>query len=233
MPMSSNNVPRRTVTKAAAWSVPAVGVITAAPAFAASPSLPPYVDGQALTYRVWAKLAGVAPLPSQPVPPYTTPPGTLDLGTCTVVTYVGAALFVRPDYPGSAVPVAVAVEISQEGTDLLRTFGVAELSGGTLVQHFTAVGDVVAPGSRTAELTVAHHGVPEEGLVTLRATGTAAGETPTGDSGSFVRLLGSWTATLATRGSAFIDSVGLAGALEPAGQEVYTGPTSIYSYVND
>lgn len=230
MPEPSNTVPRRAVTKAAAWSVPAVGVITAAPAFAASPSLPPFVGSRLLTYRVWAKPNGVVPLPSQPVPPYTTPPGTVDLGIWTVHTYPGTFRTFPPDDLRLHQWV-VEMTMSPEGIDLLRAFEVAEVRG-SMVHNFTVAGDVVAPGSRTAELTI-WQPVPAEGDILLTARGETAWETPTADYGSFLTFPGSWTATLTTEGSIFIDSIGLAAALDPAGQEVYCGPTLIYPYIVD
>ena len=230
MPESSSRVPRRTLTKAAAWSVPAVGVITAAPAFATSPSLPPYVGDRLLTYRVWAKPNGVAPLPPETVPPYTTPWGTVDLGIWTVRIGAGGRTFppddLSPDRWGAD------MTMSQDGAALLRDFSVVAVSG-SMTQHYTVAGDVVAPGSRTAELTVWRLPVPEEGDITLGAYGETAWETPTADYGSFMRFLGSWTATITAEGSQFIDSIGLAGALDPADQEVYLGPTLIYPYPVD
>ena len=50
------NVSRRTVTRTAAWSVPAVAVVAGAPAYAASSG--DQTITRNLKYRVWVKLNG-------------------------------------------------------------------------------------------------------------------------------------------------------------------------------
>ena len=217
----NTSVSRRAVTKTAAWGVPAVAVVSAAPAFATSHD---QTITRNLTYRVFAglnKVATAALIPAQTAPPYTTPAGWLNQDIWDVVVTTTIPTHVAPNTSVPAPPLSVQVTTSLAAAETLITFGVSHVQGDS-TPFYNIAGSVVNPGQRQAVLTVPRTAAPPPDaiapIVTV-AAGNAQAETSTTAGQITQEVANNFLANLTTEGSAFITAIGLIGAQEPAGQD--------------
>lgn len=227
----NTNVSRRAVTKTAAWGVPAVAVVSAAPAFAASHH--EQTITRALTFRVYAGLNKVADK-SQfagigAAPPYTTPAGWLNQDLWDVAVTTTLPTSVAPNFSLAAPPLSVQVTTSLAAAETLITFGVSAVEGSS-TPFYNIQGNVVNPGIREAALTVPRTQAPPPDaiapIVTV-ASGSAQPETSTTAGTITQNVALNFLANLNTEGSAFILAIGLLGALEPAGQDTSLGSITV------
>ncbi len=208
------NVSRRTVTRTAAWSVPAVAVVAGAPAYAASSG--DQTITRNLKYRVWVKLNG-DPVPQpQDAPPYTLPPGTMDQQIWDVVAVTTLPVQVAPNTSLPAPPLETTITTSVEAADTLRIFQVSSVNG-SAAPTYTVQGSVVNPGLRTASLTVPTVPTPASGGIVTTASGFAQPETST-TAGTITQFVGKFTSVINCTPSVPISKMGLTGAFEPAAQ---------------
>lgn len=225
------NVSRRAVTKTAAWGVPAVAVVSAAPAFAASNHDTQTITRN-LTYRVYAglnKVATAALFPPETQPPYTTPAGWLNQDLWDVVVTTTLPVSVAPNFTLPAPPLSVQVTTSLAAAETLITFGVSAVEGDS-TPYYNIQGQVVNPGLREAVLTVPLTQAPPPDAIApivTTASGNAQSETSTTAGQISQSVANNFLANLTTTGSAFITAIGLVGAMEPAGQNVSFGTITV------
>lgn len=224
------NVSRRAVTKTAAWGVPAVAVVSAAPAFAASHH--EQLVTRALKFRVYAGLnkdATPAQFPPESAPPYTTPSGWLNQDLWDVVVSTTLPTSVPPNFTLPPPPLSVEVTTSYAAAETLITFGVSAVEGSS-TPYYNIQGNVVNPGLRTASLVVPlTQAPPPDNIapIVTNASGNAQSETSTTAGTISQSVANNFLANLTTQGSAFITKIGLVGALEPAGQDVSLGSITV------
>ena len=216
----NHSVSRRTVTRTAAWSAPAVAVVAAAPAFAASPIVYQTITRN-LHFRVFVKLNGDPPVIVGDAPPYATPPGAINQEVWDVVAETTIPVSVPPNTSLSAPPLTTTVTTSVTAADTLRTFAVTSVNGSASPTYVIS-GSVVNPGPRVAVLSVPDIDTPATGGIVTVAAGNAQPETST-TAGSITQNIGKFSSIINCTPAVPIFKMGLAGALEPLGQDTSFG----------
>lgn len=147
------NVTRRTLTKSAAWSVPALAVAAAAPASAASPS----ANDPLMAYQEQSDTDGTSPISNKPFSAsnpeltfnsiiYAEPNGTSDTVTsmrATIYLPVSGLSFTATNHESAALEEGQSAWVMPAGSS-----GTSEINGATVYAYvFTWSGNVAAVDS--------------------------------------------------------------------------------------
>lgn len=172
----TNMISRRTLAKAAVWSVPIAAVAAGAPSAEAAAA--DCISSGTLTNSA-SGIPTTANYTCVQTDQNGKPTGVglgawkvqIKVATCTAA-HAGATLKTPPK-------ITANVTTSAAAGNVLRGLGATQVTGGSSKATYKVSGQVANPGARTGNLTIGKFPVPASGGITTTATGNGALETAT------------------------------------------------------